>query len=124
MPKPVTILLFAATLLSPHSASAQCTKVPMISFDIELYMPESEATIESRAQQVRYAPTELVNIVFWAAYKQRYQAEYQANNVRATLRRDDQIIYIDRFGWIRSGEKYGKVDAKAFANKLLNHCPK
>ena len=43
--------MFASTAFFADMVFASCYEVPFISFGIELYAPESEATIMSRAQK-------------------------------------------------------------------------
>jgi hypothetical protein len=120
--KASAVFILVSTIFMPGLASAKCDEVPIISFDIELYAPESEATLASRAQHVLYAPSLLSNEVYWAAYKPLAETEYDSRNVRAIIKRDGGNIYIDRFGWVRSGNKYGKIDGWAFEKRLVSKC--
>lgn len=115
----VTATLFLAT---SHTAHAACAEVFIISFDVELYMPENEATIEGRSFSKLYAsPTTIAEL---AAKVSEFanSANYDPDNVRAVVKSDNGRFYIDRFGGVRQDNKFGKIDAKGFEEKLTTEC--
>lgn len=116
------IITFFFTAFFASTTFANCYEVPIISFDTELYVPESEETIVSRAQQVMYANPSIYNNVIWSAYKKNGGINYNSGNVRAAINGDKGLVYIDRFGKVRVGDKYGEIDAHAFEKKLALKC--
>ena len=116
------VAVFASTAFFTDMVFAGCNEVSFISFGIELYTPESEATIMSRSQKTLYATASVYNNVFWAAYKKDNDVNYDPNNVRSVIKGDKGLVYIDRFGKVRVGDRYGEIDAAGFEKKLVPEC--
>lgn len=121
------LFLFAegkAPSVIPDRVRADCARAYWIPFDAELYVPESEATIEMRAFEKRLIPLSVVESLSPQYFSTEQMQAYDPGNVRVFIRGLEKDIYIDRFGWIRQGENYGKASAVEIENKLSISCGK
>ncbi len=92
----------------------------LITFDGELYRPESEASIRDKAFEIKYAPEgeflPLLRKGNAAAHS------YDPRNTRALVEYKGQVYFIDRFGNVRHDKAFSTIDAHAFEHRLVSAC--
>lgn len=121
MNKMSTTLLFLA-IAAPQLAKAECAEAYWIPFDAELYAPESESSIEARAFEKRAISVSAAESLSPQLFPSHETPDYKPGNTRALIRLPGKEIYIDRFGWIRQGNTYGKASAPEIEEKLSTPC--
>ncbi len=114
--------LLALLALCPAAANAECVAVLWIPFDAELYSPESEATIEERAFERTSIPLAMAKRLSPADASSSAVREYDPHNTRALIKVRDKPFFIDRFGWTRQGEHYGKIAISQIEDALSSSC--
>jgi hypothetical protein len=114
----VGLLLLGVSL---QSFSSACDDVYLITFDAELYAPESEATIESKAFEKKLVSSSLVDKLANSS-EVAERSSYREGNTRAMISHDGRKIYIDRYGVVRDGTTYFKIDPRKFERNLSAQC--
>lgn len=114
--------LLCLMLIAGCSIASECAKVFIITFDAELYVPESESTIEAKAFDIAYIDPIYFEQLISKLSEERGSLGYDKNNTRAVVKYKDQVFYIDRFGVLRGGSSYGKIDSHDFEARLAKDC--
>lgn len=113
--------VFFFGLLCCFSVFAQeCVEVRYIPFDRELYGPENEKTIASRAHKKGFIT--VARIKSWLASKQVTKTEYESNNTRVETSYLGHPLFIDRDGIMRYGEKYHMISISEFEDMIATNC--
>lgn len=120
--KKISATLLALAVTVPQLAKAECAKVYWIPFDIELYAPETESSIEVRAFEKGDIPISAAESLIPQLFPSHEAQDYNPGNTRALIRLPGKEIYIDRFGWIRQGNTYGKANFLEIEEKLTTPC--
>lgn len=114
--------LLALAITTPQLAKAGCAEAYWIPFDVELYAPETESSIEGRAFEKRAISISAAEALSPQLFSSHETPDYKPGNTRALIRLPGKEIYIDRFGWIRQGNTYGKATAPEVEEKLSTPC--
>lgn len=119
---PLSVAFLLITLTTPAVALANCLNAAWIPFDAELYMPESESSIDTRAFEKQQLPFSVAASLAPQHFGVQQQHRYDPQNVRAFIDLPGHAIYIDRFGWIRQGNVYAKASYAQIEEKLSITC--
>lgn len=117
-----TAIILGVTIIMPAIAHAECVESYWIPFDAELYTPESEASIKSRAFEKNSMPRLAAESLSPKNFPTDQAQSYNPQNVRAVILLHGAEIYIDRFGWVRQGSTYGKVNVLEIEKQLSTPC--
>ncbi|WP_165666542.1 hypothetical protein [Metapseudomonas otitidis] len=115
-----TLLILA--IAAPQFAKAECAEAYWIPFDVELYAPENESSIEARAFERQAISVSAAESLSPQLFPSQEAPDYKPGNTRVLIRLPGKEIYIDRFGWIRQGNIYGKANAPEIEEKLSTPC--
>lgn len=100
------------------NASA-CATIYYIPFDVELYMPESEVSIEGRAFYTQHIDAgRFINKLV----DKDLSKSYDDKNIRAKIEDEGRIYYIDRYGLVKYGEKFSYFDPALLDDMLATAC--
>ncbi|MCU9950993.1 hypothetical protein [Pseudomonas sp. PDM13] len=88
----------------------------------ELYSPEKETTIEERAFKRTSIPRAVANTLSPSDASLNSHHAYDPGNTRALVKVRDEPIFIDRYGWTRQGDRYGKVSIDQIGEVLDSGC--
>ncbi|TLP60064.1 MULTISPECIES: hypothetical protein [Pseudomonas] len=109
-------------LAAPGLSRADCAKAYSIPFDVELYVPERESTIELRAFEKRSISIAAAEALNPSRFPSPDAPQYRQGDTRALVRVRGEDIYIDRSGWIRQGTRYGKAALAEIERQLSTPC--
>ncbi|WPO98303.1 hypothetical protein SFA35_16825 [Pseudomonas sp. HR96] len=111
----VLLLMFMS-----QASAGECGKVWIITFDAELYSPESEASMKAKAFEVRYMSAADLQAI--SSGMSGSVHGYDPENTRVLVEFDGQRYFIDRFGIMRRGKAFKAIDRKAFEAALTRVC--
>lgn len=120
--KKMSAVFLVLAITAPQLVKAECAEAYWIPFDAELYAPENESSIEARAFKKQAIPVSTAESLDPQLFPSHEASDYNPGNTRVLIRLPDKEIYIDRFGWVRQGKIYGKVNALEIEEKLSTPC--
>jgi hypothetical protein len=118
----LTAAILGTAIILPATAHAGCVESYWIPFGAELYTPESEASIKSRAFEKNSMSVFIAESLSPKNPATDQEKSYNPQNVRAVILLPGAETYIDRFGWTRQGNAYGKVDVIEVEKQLSTPC--
>lgn len=96
-----------------------CASIYYIPFDAELYMPESEASIENRAFYTQGIDARrFINMLT----HKKPSTEYDKKNVRVKIKYRAETYYIDRYGVVRHGQSFSYFNTERLDGLLSKKC--
>lgn len=107
--------------LSSPSFASECDEVSIITFDAELYAPENESTIEARAFEKKFIGSGFVEELVSAPLGEK-DLNYRPADTRVAINHFGRKIFIDRYGVVRDGEHFFKIDPRPFERSLMAQC--
>lgn len=113
-------IFFFGFLCCISAFAQECVEVNYIPFDRELYGPENEKTIASRAHKKGFIT--VAGIKSLLASRQVAKNEYESNNTRVEISYLGHPIFIDRDGVVRYGEKYYMISISEFEGMIVASC--
>lgn len=100
------------------AVTADCGKVVLIPFEVELYVPADEATIEARSLEQWWMSKSALSASIQNEWSKDNIFGYSEGNVRAMIVFSGDIFFVDRYGKVRNGFIYSTLDIKKFRSYL------
>lgn len=116
------LFVFAFIFFTGEAIAKECGEVLIITFDAELYAPESESTIEKRAFSKLYISRDNFEKIVSSGVGSNDGSLYNKHNTRALIKYKGEDYYVDRFGFVRTKERFGFLNTKVFENSLTENC--
>ncbi|WP_338523647.1 hypothetical protein NUH87_28645 [Pseudomonas batumici] len=114
--------VFAFIFFAGEVLAKECGEVLIITFDAELYAPESESTIEKRAFSKLYISKSDFEKNVDSSFGSGDGSLYDGHNTRALIKYKGEDYYVDRFGFVRGKERFGFLNTKVFESSLTESC--
>ena len=116
------LFAFVFIFFTGEAIAKECGEVFIITFDAELYAPENESTIEKRAFSRLYISKNNFEKIVSGSLGSNDGSLYDKHNTRALIKYKGGDYYVDRFGFVRRGERFGFLNTKVFESSLTESC--
>lgn len=114
--------VFTFVFFTGKAIAKECGEALIITFDAELYAPESERTIEKRAFSRLYISKDNFEKIVSSGLGSSDDSLYNKHNTRALIKYKGEDYYIDRFGFVRIKDRFGFLNTKVFESSLTENC--